>query len=115
MLPMFQGADKLFRRVLVPLAGLQEMLMLRDAIQVKKSMLKDLNPERAAAVRQTIAKFYADDNAVTIDPAELPGTMKNEYLQSWSSIKLPSISNPFGSSTTASNGGGNANESTSLV
>ena len=28
MLPMFQGADKVFRKILVPLAGLDEMLML---------------------------------------------------------------------------------------
>jgi len=99
MLPMFQGADKLFRKVLVPLAGLTEMLMLRDAIQVKKQMLRDLPPARAAAVRQAIAKFYADEEATTVDPAELPGAMKTEFMTSWTSIKLPR--NPF-----ASSGGG---------
>ena len=93
MLPMFTGADKLFRKVLVPLSGLQEMLMLRDAIQVKKQMLRDLDPERAKAVRQAIAKFYSDDDAVTVDPVDLPATMKTEYLMSWQSIK---VSNPFG-------------------
>ena len=62
MLPMFEGADKIFRKVLVPLAGLQELLMLRDAIQIKKKMLKDLDPERQLVVRRAIAKFFADNN-----------------------------------------------------
>mmetsp|Transcript_13252 Transcript_13252/g.32343 ORF Transcript_13252/g.32343 Transcript_13252/m.32343 type:complete len:439 (-) Transcript_13252:87-1403(-) len=62
MLPMFEGADKIFRKILVPLAGLQELLMLRDAIQIKKSMLKDLDPERQRVVRKAIAKFFADNN-----------------------------------------------------
>lgn len=88
MLPMFQGADKLFRKVLVPLAGLQEMLMLRDAIIVKKQMLHDLHPERAETVRMAIAKFYADDST-TIDPMDLPESCKKEFLSTWSSM------NPF--------------------
>jgi len=90
MLPMFQGADKVLRKVLVPLAGLQELLMLRDAIMVKKSMLRDLDPERATVVRKAIAKFYDDDDN-TADAAAL----KNEFLTSWQGIKMPSISNPF--------------------
>lgn len=89
---MFQGADKLFRKVLVPLAGLQEMLMLRDAIQVKKQMFHDLDPDRAKTVRMAIAKFYADDSAETIGPMDLPESCKNEYLETWKSI------NPFRSS-----------------
>jgi len=92
MLPMFQGADKVFRKILVPLAGLKELLMLRDAIQVKKRMLKDLDPERAKAVRKAIAKFYDDDDA-NADPAEL----KKEMLQGWQGIKMPTLRNPFGS------------------
>lgn len=109
MLPMFQGADKLFRKVLVPLAGLQEMLLLRDAIQVKKQMLHDLDPERAKTVRLAIAKFYTDDEASTIDPMDLPETCKTEYLETWSSI------NPFRRSSQASSSGGGLNENTPLV
>jgi hypothetical protein len=105
MLPMFQGADKIFRKVLVPLAGLQEMLMLRDAISIKKNMLKNLDPARAKTVRKAIAKFYDDDDD-TSDPVEL----KKELLSSWKGIKMPSMSNPFSSSTTAA-----PTESTSLV
>jgi hypothetical protein len=106
MLPMFQGADKLFRKVLVPLARLQEMLLLRDAIQVKKQMLKDLPHERAVAVRQAIAQFYADDNATTIDPAEVPGSAKKEYLTAWGNI------NPFRRTDT---GEGEPSETTPIV
>ena len=94
---MFQGADKVFRKVLVPLAGLQELLMLRDAIAVKKRMLKDLPPERAKSVRKAIAKFYNDDDD-TVDPLEL----KQELMNGWQGLqltsmmtKMPSMSNPF--------------------
>lgn len=61
MLPMFGGADKVFRKVLVPLFGLQEILMVRDAFLVKKHLVKDLPPERAAVVRKTIANFFSED------------------------------------------------------
>lgn len=109
MLPMFQGADKLFRKVLVPLAGLQEMLMLRDAIQVKKQMLHDLDPARAKTVRLAIAKFYSDDEASTIDPMNLAESCKTEYLETWSSM------NPFRSSSTASAAEEVVGEQSSLV
>lgn len=94
MLPMFYGADKLFRRVLVPLAGLQELLLLRDAIQMKKQILLDLHPDRQKAVRKAIAKFYADDDAMTVERVDLPEEMKKEYISMWKTIRLPS--NPFG-------------------
>lgn len=58
---MFGGADKLFRKVLVPLFGLQEILMVRDAFLVKKQLVKDLSPERAAVVRKAIANFFTED------------------------------------------------------
>jgi len=90
---MFQGADKVFRKILVPLAGLQELLLLRDAIRVKRSMLRDLDPERARAVRKIIAKFYNDD-----DPQADPTQLKVELMEGWSGLKLlPNlkISNPF--------------------
>lgn len=113
MLPMFQGADKLFRKVLVPLAGLQELLLLRDAILVKKKMLLDLHPERARAVRQAIAQFYADDDAITMDPAEVPGAMKREYISQWVNIKLPR--NPFSQRSSGAHIGEGPTEATSLV
>lgn len=101
MLPMFQGADKVFRNILVPAAGLRELLLLRDAIRVKKDMFKHLSPERAKSVRRAIAKFY-EENDDTADPAVL----KKELYQEWSGLKL---SNPFANSTSE------ATETTSLV
>mmetsp|Transcript_8783 Transcript_8783/g.15923 ORF Transcript_8783/g.15923 Transcript_8783/m.15923 type:complete len:402 (-) Transcript_8783:1956-3161(-) len=61
MLPMFQGAEKIFRHVLVPLAGLKEMLLLNDAIKVKKEMMRSVPPERLKALRAAISKSFADD------------------------------------------------------
>ena len=58
MVPMFGGAEKVFRKFLVPLFGQQEMLMLRDAFLVNKRIFKDLKPERAAVVRQTISNYF---------------------------------------------------------
>ena len=93
MLPMFRGADKVFRKVLVPLAGLQELLILRDSIQIKKQMLKDLDPERAYHVRKSIAKFFDGD-----DDSD-PTVLKEQYMNSWA--KLPKIKLPtFGKQPT---------------
>ncbi|KAL7486433.1 hypothetical protein ACHAW6_012028 [Cyclotella cf. meneghiniana] len=94
MLPMFRGADKIFRKILVPLAGLQELLILRDSIQIKKQMLKDLDPERAKLVSKSIAKFFNDDGEKDADPAVLKG----ELMQSWSALKIPKIKLSFGKS-----------------
>lgn len=61
MLPMFGGAEKIFRKILVPLFGLTELLMVRDAFLVKKNLLRDLPPERAHLVRKTIAGFFTEE------------------------------------------------------
>lgn len=108
MLPMFQGADKVFRKILVPLAGLQEMLMLRDAIRIKKDMLRSLPPARAKQVRKAIAKFYDDDGDGDISlTAQSGASLKTELLSGWSSL---SFSNPFAKSEQ-----GEPSEKTSLV
>ncbi|KAL9190202.1 hypothetical protein ACHAXT_007413 [Thalassiosira profunda] len=108
MLPMFRGADKVFRKILVPLAGLQEMLLLRDSIQIKKQMLKDLPPDRAEIVSKSIAKFF-DGSGGEADPTVL----KNELMTSWSAIKVPKIKLPFGKKKEKDEGG--PTESTNLV
>jgi len=61
MLPMFGGAEKIFRKILVPVFGLTELLMVRDAFLVKKNLLRDLPPERAHLVRKTIADFFTEE------------------------------------------------------
>lgn len=59
---MFGGAEKVFRKLLVPMFGLRELLMVRDAFLVKKNLLRDLPPERAHLVRQTIADFFTEES-----------------------------------------------------
>ena len=94
MLPMFRGADKVFRKVLVPLAGLQELLFLRDSIMIKKAMLKDLDPERAKVVRKSIAKFFDGE-----DDDSDPAVLNHQFQSSWSAIKIPKLKMPkFGKS-----------------
>ena len=80
-LPMFRGADKVFRNILVPLAGLQEMLMLRDAYMIKRQMLKGLDPERARLVGKSIANIF-DSESDGADPAV-------KLKQSWTWLKMP--------------------------
>ena len=58
MLPLFRGAELVFRNVLVPLAGLQELLVRRDAEMVKNQALADLPPERRALVMKEIAESF---------------------------------------------------------
>jgi len=86
MLPMFDGANKVFRKVLVPLAGLQELLLLRDAVIIKKQMLKDLDPERAELVRKAISKFYNEH-----DDEKDPEKLKNELMAGYSGMGIPQI------------------------
>jgi hypothetical protein len=81
MLPMFRGAEKVFRNILVPLAGLKEMLMLRDAYQIKKQMLKDLDPERAKLVGKSIAYIFGSEDD-SIDPGA-------KLKRSWHWLKIP--------------------------
>mmetsp|Transcript_9042 Transcript_9042/g.9924 ORF Transcript_9042/g.9924 Transcript_9042/m.9924 type:complete len:341 (+) Transcript_9042:83-1105(+) len=68
MLPLFRGAEVVFRTVLVPLAGLQELLVKKDADAVKLSILADVPPER----RQLLMKEIADSFVKGAD--ELPKT-----------------------------------------
>jgi hypothetical protein len=109
MLPMFNGSDKVFRKVLVPLAGLQEMLMLKDAIVIKKKLLKDLDPERAKLVQEAIIRVYQDDDvAAGTTSAGLAtgvdaGALKKKFYSEFQRL------NPFG------NDGSGPNETTNLV
>lgn len=91
MLPMFRGADKVFRKVLVPLAGLNELLYLRDSIMIKKQLLRDLPPDRAAVLQKSIAKFF-DGSSADSDPTVL----REELMTGWKF--LPKINLPFGNS-----------------
>eukprot|EP00555_Chaetoceros_dichaeta_P002314 CAMPEP_0198250674 /NCGR_PEP_ID=MMETSP1447-20131203/1762_1 /TAXON_ID=420782 /ORGANISM="Chaetoceros dichaeta, Strain CCMP1751" /LENGTH=357 /DNA_ID=CAMNT_0043935531 /DNA_START=69 /DNA_END=1142 /DNA_ORIENTATION=- len=58
MVPMFQGADKIFRHVLVPLAGLEEMLIRKDAELVKLKVMRGIPEDRRDTVLKEIAESY---------------------------------------------------------
>jgi hypothetical protein len=81
--------------------------MLRDAISIKKQMLKDLDPERVAVLQKSIAKFF-DGSTSDSDPSVL----KEELMQGWGRIKSPKINFPFGN---AKGGDSEPTEKTNLV
>jgi hypothetical protein len=74
-----------------------QLLILRDSIQIKKQMLKDLDPERAKLVSKSIAKFFGEEGEKDADPVVL----HKEMMNSWSAIKLPKFKMPFGKSEEA--------------
>lgn len=97
MLPMFSGAEKAFRKILVPLFGLTEMLMVRDAVKLKKQMFKDLDPVRAMKVRKAIAGYYDDDDDVDGDAHKL----NDQLSPDWNLFKMPKLSNFFGKNSSS--------------
>jgi len=64
MLPLFNGAEKVFRHILVPIAGLHEMLIKRDAYQIKMETLAKIPEERRALVLKEIADKFMEEETV---------------------------------------------------
>merc|ERR1712113_815171 len=60
MLPLFNGAENVFRSILVPLAGLQEMLLQRDAEVLKQSMIEQIPESRRNAFFEQVSKSFAE-------------------------------------------------------
>ena len=58
MLPMFNGADVIFRNVLVPIAGQREALLLKDAKTLAKNMVKQLPASRHGEAGEAIAEAF---------------------------------------------------------
>ncbi len=58
MLPMFDGANKIFREVLVPLFRLEEFLVKRDAEDLKRMTLSAILPERRKMVLQSMSDTF---------------------------------------------------------
>ena len=56
--PMFNGADVVFRNVLVPLAGQREALLLKDAKTLAKTMIKQLPASRHGEAGEAIAEAF---------------------------------------------------------
>ena len=62
MLPMFDGSMKVFRNVLVPLTGQQELLLIRDAHALAGQLLKKIPVDRQDYARQQAANAFAGGN-----------------------------------------------------
>lgn len=62
-LPMFQGADVIFRRVLVPLSGQYENLLLHDAYLVKLGMEDSLPSKEHDRVMAKAAQLFLKSKA----------------------------------------------------
>ena len=61
MLPMFNGADVIFRNVLVPLAGQREALLLKDAKGLARTMVKQLPASRHGEAGEAVAQAFLDE------------------------------------------------------
>lgn len=72
MLPMFDGSMKVFRNVLVPLCGQQELLIIRDAQALAGELLKKIPGARQEYARQEAA------NAFVASSTESAGTKATE-------------------------------------
>lgn len=65
MVPIFDGSTKIYRNVIVPLAGLQEQLAYRDALTVKREIMKKIHEGRRDQLQTRISELFAKDVAPT--------------------------------------------------
>lgn len=68
MLPLFRGAEQVFRYILVPIAGLQELLVRKDADTIRKQALAELPPARREIVMKEIAASFQKASLDKSDP-----------------------------------------------
>lgn len=57
-LPMFNGSEVIFRRILVPLSGQYENMLLHDAYKVKQSMVQSIPIEHRERVLEKTAHIF---------------------------------------------------------
>jgi hypothetical protein len=62
MLPMFDGSILIFRRVLVPLLGQRDLLLLRDARSLSAEIFKHVPLDRQESARQSAANAFLSGN-----------------------------------------------------
>jgi TB2/DP1, HVA22 family len=62
-LPMFKGAEVVFRRVLVPLSGQYENMLMHDAYQVKAGMVKSIPSDHHDRVFEKAALIFLKNKA----------------------------------------------------
>lgn len=63
MLPMFDGSTLIFREVLVPLLGQQELLYLRDARTLAAKFAKTLPADRQEHALKAAARAFVGDDS----------------------------------------------------
>lgn len=84
MIPIVNGADKVFRKVLVPLAGQHKMLVLRDAVLVKKAMLQNIHEKHHKNLKKRIVELFHEDeideelNSSEVEDTSLSDLYKTE-------------------------------------
>ena len=66
-LPMFKGAEAVFRNVLVPLSGQYENMLLRDAQIVRQEMERKIPKKMRAKVMSKAASIFSEPSLVTKD------------------------------------------------
>lgn len=64
-LPMFNGADYVFRQVLVPLTGQYENLILRDVHNVKMVIMESVPEKHRSRVLQRAADMLSKTETVS--------------------------------------------------
>ena len=79
MLPLFGGAEQVFRKILVPLTGLQEVLLLRDAALLRREMEAQIDPKRWKELRKAMAKSFHDDDDDNEEPEKVNLVSSSDY------------------------------------
>lgn len=86
MVPFSNGAKKVFRNVLVPLTGQQELLVYRDAYKVHKAMMASVPESRHDLMRQKVTDLFKkprdDEGGDGLEIATLsPYEVSSDYQQ----------------------------------
>ncbi len=61
MLPMFRGADRVFRQVLVPALGMQAALIKHDAARLAKDIMSKLPHDKRQVLSQEVAALFLEN------------------------------------------------------
>ncbi len=61
MLPVFDGSVAVFRKILVPLFGQREALILKDARMLAKELAQKLPADRHSAARKAAAAAFLEE------------------------------------------------------
>ena len=70
MLPLFNGADAVFRHVLVPIAGQREALLLKDAKTLAKTMIRQLPASRHGVAGEAVSRAFLEEVKMQTSPAK---------------------------------------------